>query len=391
MGSVYSVHDLELDEVVALKVLPAEAAHGELLERLKREVRLARRIASPHVCRLYDIVPLSGGARGLTMELLEGRTIAQLLRDELEVDYARFATWGAQIASGLEAVHQAGIVHRDLKPENIIITPQDQAVILDFGIARPVSGAGAENDAEEPMNPKLTQAGIIVGTPLYMSPEQLTHSGVSAKADLYSLGLILAELVTRTVPFEGRGYKELLQNRVLNAAPYSLRARAPQAPDFFAHVVDALLQPISDDRPASAAQVAQLLRSSSVPPVPVTEASQVPLTMPPEPSVLATPPQDGLLSAQLNPPPEPRPQQRPIVLGLLVLLIVALLLFALKEAPPEPAPEVVPLIVESPVGTVPSDAGVREVRADAGLLGKDGVVDKAPPTKYSPPPPIIEY
>ncbi|MCA9556275.1 MAG: serine/threonine protein kinase, partial [Myxococcales bacterium] len=254
MGEVYKVRDLELDEVVALKRIPRSLGSEANLERLRREVRLARRIASAHVCRIFDIVDLGEGERGLTMEVIDGMTLAEHLEAGLSVDYQRFARWGAQVADGLAAAHQLNIVHRDLKPENIMIRrADDQALLLDFGIARPPDDA--------PVDTRLTQAGMIMGTPLYMSPEQLANAPLDARSDLYSLGLILAELITGQVPHQGRTYHEILHLRVRLTDPYLLRDVDPGAPAGLADVVDHLLKQAPADRPEDAEQVKLRLRA----------------------------------------------------------------------------------------------------------------------------------
>lgn len=255
MGEVYKVRDKELDEIVALKRIPSETADSKQgLERLKREVRIARRIASPHVCRIFDIVDLGQGERGLTMGVIEGTTLSELMQQPMRTDYERFARWGADIADGLAAAHGLNIVHRDLKPENVMIqSADDRAVLLDFGIARP------QDDA--PTDPKLTQAGIIMGTPLYMSPEQLANGPLDGRSDLYSLGLMLAELVTGEVPLQGASYSEILDRRVRQTIVYRLGNVDPGVPQALGELVDDLLAQAPAARPGTATDVKARLRS----------------------------------------------------------------------------------------------------------------------------------
>ena len=227
------------------------------LDRLRREVRLARRIASDHVCRIFDIVDVGDGARGLTMAVVDGTTLSELIKSGLPLDYGRFAKWGAQIASGLAAAHQLEIVHRDLKPENVMIRIEDdRAVILDFGIAR------LQSDSDE-QDPRLTQRGIIMGTPMYMSPEQLGNGSLDGRSDLYALGLILAELITGRVPRSGRNYNELLKRRAFEPEAYDLRGVDPNVPDGLAEVINHLLASAADERPASAEAVIEPLRQQA--------------------------------------------------------------------------------------------------------------------------------
>ena len=252
MSEVYRVKDLELQEVVALKVLSSETGtvDKKLLERLRREVRLARRIASENVCRIFDIIDLGGGARGLTMALVEGDTLAALMKDSLAVDYARFARWGADIASGLAAAHELSIIHRDLKPQNVMVRHRDdRAVILDFGIAT----VHTDDDV------RLTQPGHLIGTPLYMSPEQLVTGPLDGRSDLYALGLILFQLVTGRLPHASEHYVELLKRRAFEPVPIDVRAERPGTPDSLASMIELLLQPSVNDRPRDAREVSEQL------------------------------------------------------------------------------------------------------------------------------------
>lgn len=283
MGEVYRVRDRELDEVVALKLIPQESATEiRSTERLKREVRLARKIASPHVCRIYDIVDLGDGQRGLTMALVEGTTLSEMMRGGVRVDYQRFARWGADVADGLAAAHELEIIHRDLKPENVMIRSDDRAVILDFGIA--FSGDHIDQSI------KLTQQGMIMGTPLYMSPEQLLNLPLDGRSDMFALGLMLAELVTGEVPMRGSSYPELVEKRVTKPTKYHLADIDPAVPRALADVVDELLVVVAKERPVEARFIAQRLRAfadGGVPPIEHLSkrpGTTLPITGPTEPA-----------------------------------------------------------------------------------------------------------
>jgi serine/threonine protein kinase len=253
MGEVYRVRDRELDEVIALKIIPkGSAVEMQSIERLRREVRLARRIASDHVCRIYDIADLGDGSRGLMMELIEGTTLAEMMKTGVKVDYPQFARWGAQICDGLAAAHGLSIIHRDLKPENVMIRPDGSAVILDFGIAR----------QEQPeKSDKLTQAGIIMGTPRYMSPEQLSNRPLDGRSDLYALGLILAELITGEVPRDGASYADILDARVVKDLDYAIAEKKPEIPQALAKIIDEMIRSAASERPATASRVRDQLRA----------------------------------------------------------------------------------------------------------------------------------
>ncbi len=254
MGEVYRVRDRELEEVVALKLLPRSAADDRVqLDRMRREVRLARRISSPRVCRIHDLVELPAGQRGVTMQLVAGRVLRQRMARGEPPDFAWIAGIGADIAEGLAAAHELGIVHRDLKPENVMVDDAGRAVILDFGIALQ-AGAG-------PREPRLTTQGMILGTPLYMAPEQLTAAPLDGRVDLYALGLVLGELCTGRVPFDATTYETLLSRRVIHPEAYDLLELSPEAPPRLVKLLERLLANDREHRPGSAAQVQQELQA----------------------------------------------------------------------------------------------------------------------------------
>src|SRR6202049_4331016 len=182
MGEVYRADDLTLGQPVALKFLPDEAARDQsLLERFKNEVRIARRVSHPNVCRVYDVGDMEGHTF-FTMEYVDGEDLASLLRrigrlpEDKALDIAR------QLCAGLAAAHTKGVLHRDLKPANIMLDGRGQVVITDFGLA-----GVADN---------IRGAEVRSGTPAYMSPEQLAGKEVSTRSDIYALGLVLYEVFT---------------------------------------------------------------------------------------------------------------------------------------------------------------------------------------------------
>ncbi|MFZ0772793.1 MAG: serine/threonine-protein kinase [Candidatus Sulfotelmatobacter sp.] len=182
MGEVYRADDLTLGQQVALKFLPDEAARDQaLLERFKNEVRIARRVSHPNVCRVYDVGDVEGHTF-FTMEYVDGEDLASLLRrigrlpEDKALDIAR------QICAGLAAAHAKGVLHRDLKPANIMLDGRGQVVITDFGLA------GVAD--------QIQGAEVRSGTPAYMAPEQLAGKEVSTRSDIYSLGLVLYEVFT---------------------------------------------------------------------------------------------------------------------------------------------------------------------------------------------------
>ena len=196
MGVVYRAFDREVGEVVAIKALRPELGGIDptLLERFKQELRLARRITHRNVVRTYDLGEVDG-VYYITMELVRGTTVAALIRDAGRLDVPATLTIGKQVCRALEVAHEEGVVHRDVKPQNLLVDPSGFLKVMDFGIARL---------AEHRSDPRqaLTAAGVVVGTPQYMAPEQLFAEPVDGRADLYATGAVLFECVTGRPVFE---------------------------------------------------------------------------------------------------------------------------------------------------------------------------------------------
>jgi serine/threonine protein kinase/tetratricopeptide (TPR) repeat protein len=191
MGRVYKAFDSEIKEFVALKILNSEITSGEgVIERFRNELKLARRIAHRSVCRMFDL-GRSGDTTYITMELVSGEDLKTLLRRVGQLPAKRTVAIAREVAEGLAEAHRLGIIHRDLKPQNIMIDRGGNAHIMDFGIARSVRGGG------------ITGTGVIIGTPDYMSPEQLEGKEADRRSDMYSFGAVLFEMATGETPFEG--------------------------------------------------------------------------------------------------------------------------------------------------------------------------------------------
>ena len=201
-SDVYEALDGALGVTVALKTLRPQLARSAVqLERFRREIQNARKVTHPNVCRIFDMGVHSAQGRDrffLTMELLPGRSLAQRLESGPAYDVVQALPVVAQIVDGLQAAHDAGVVHRDLKPGNIMLLPPpsgkvaDRAVITDFGIAI----------SDEQGDLRLTQTGDVVGTPEYMAPEQADLGPPLPASDIYALGLIIYEMLTRQLPFD---------------------------------------------------------------------------------------------------------------------------------------------------------------------------------------------
>jgi serine/threonine protein kinase len=203
MGVVFAARHLALDERVAIKVLaPAANGHQEALARLKREARILARVRNEHVVRVIDLGQLEDGAPFMVMEYLTGRDLGSLLEEQGRLGVETAVSYVLQALVALAAAHVNGVVHRDLKPENLFCTPGEGGgwtiKVLDFGISRlerPGQGSAAAS---------MTGPSAVMGTPLYMSPEQLRDArGVDARSDIWSIGVVLYELVTGVAPFSG--------------------------------------------------------------------------------------------------------------------------------------------------------------------------------------------
>ena len=192
MGEVYRVKDKTLDEEMALKVLKPEiAAHKDMIERFKNELKLSRKIAHRHICKMYDLNE-EEETPFITMEYVQGEDLKHSIRKKGKLKEKDAVAIAKQVCEGLAEAHSLGVVHRDLKSQNIMIDEKGNAKVMDFGIARSIEAAG------------LTQTGVMIGTPDYMSPEQAEGDEADQRSDIYALGVILYEMVTGGV-LHGKG------------------------------------------------------------------------------------------------------------------------------------------------------------------------------------------
>jgi HAMP domain-containing protein len=248
MGVVYRGLDRELQEPVAIKTLRPEALSGEpgALERFKQEIRLARKIAHRNVVRTYDLGEVSG-MYYLTMEYVEGMSLKQLITGRGKLPVPVTLTIGKQLCRALEVAHAEGVIHRDIKPQNMVVEPSGFLKVMDFGIARL---ANPPKDKQK----GITEAGMTIGTPDYMSPEQLTGSELDARSDLYSAGVVLYECLTGRVPFEADSTWSLIAKHLEEEVP-DPRALNAEVPEGLAVVVRKAMGKTPQERYQSAVEL----------------------------------------------------------------------------------------------------------------------------------------
>jgi serine/threonine-protein kinase len=219
MGEVYRAHDTKLNRDVAIKVLPDVFANDpERVARFHREAQSVAALNHPNIAAIYDLEE-THGAKFLVLELVEGETLADLLRrGPLPLDET--LNVAHQICEALEAAHEKGVIHRDLKPANVKVTPEGKVKVLDFGLAKALDSAPASSNLS--FSPTLslgaTQAGVVLGTAAYMSPEQARGSNTDARSDIFSFGCVLFEMLTGRAVFDGDTVSDVLAS-VLKSDP----------------------------------------------------------------------------------------------------------------------------------------------------------------------------
>ena len=237
MGEVLLGRDDRLDRQAAIKILPEKPDDNEQRrQRFLEEARSASAITHPNVCVIYDVGETDGGQPFIAMEYIDGNTLDELnstgpLTNELTTEFA------IQIADALQVAHEVGVVHRDIKPANVIINARGQAKVLDFGLAKRVD----ESPEESQKRLVETHEGQVLGTPSYMSPEQVMGQPVDGRSDIFSLGVVMYEMITGRQPFTGRALGETLQ-KICQATPESMAKYNDQVPQGLARIILKCLQ-----------------------------------------------------------------------------------------------------------------------------------------------------
>jgi serine/threonine protein kinase len=295
MGEVYRARDVRLGRIVALKVL-RQGADPELLHRLDREARAASALNHPNIVQIYDVGEAAGheGAHYVVMEHVEGETLRRRLAQG-PLLLPEILDLGSQLADGLAKAHRAGIVHRDLKPENLMVTPEGRLKILDFGLAKVVVAPLGGVEGGETLSRHGTQAGMLLGTLEYMSPEQAKGGPIDHRTDQFSVGLVLHEMATGRPTFRRDTPAQVLA-AVIERDPEPLRRVRPEIPEALESLVTRCLQKDPEQRFAKTDDLAMELaalagrsRSGSM--------------------VVALPPPPPAISAEIVPPPLPRPRE----------------------------------------------------------------------------------
>jgi eukaryotic-like serine/threonine-protein kinase len=242
MGAVYKVHDRELERVIALKVIRPELAQTpEVLNRFKQELIIARKVTHKNVSRIYDLAD-ADGVKIITMEFIDGRSLSSLLQEKGKLEPKEAAAVIVQVCRALEAAHAEGVIHRDLKPQNIMLDGHDRVIVMDFGIARSIEIGS------------MTQTGVLLGTPAYMSPEQAKGEELDARSDLFALGIIFYELLTGNSPYKAETALESLYKRTTQPVRPPIEV-APRIPKPLSDIAVRCLEIDKDKRYASATEI----------------------------------------------------------------------------------------------------------------------------------------
>jgi eukaryotic-like serine/threonine-protein kinase len=252
MGRVYKAYDKELDRTVAIKVVrEGVISQGDALKRFKQELVLASKISHRNILRIHDMGTV-GTLRFISMAYVDGSDLQHVIRDNPKMPLDRIMNFAKQIADALAAAHAEGVVHRDLKPQNLLVDKNDQIYVCDFGLAKSFE-EGAIG---------MTRTGAFLGTPRYMSPEQVEGKPADNRADLYAFGLILYEMVVGDVPFTGDSTLKVMYQRI-QEKPKSPKILKPDLPNWIVRIIMRCLERDAADRYQSAYEILADLQGSA--------------------------------------------------------------------------------------------------------------------------------
>ncbi|MFY9556935.1 MAG: protein kinase [Blastocatellia bacterium] len=255
MGEIFESYDTELQRTVAIKVLASKHLEDETMkQRFLREARMASQLNHPNIATIHEIGEASGNPY-IVMEYVEGQTVAERL-DAGPLEMREIFDIGIQSAEALAEAHERGVVHRDIKSSNIMITSRGKVKVLDFGLAKPLPVLSRASGKA-----RLTESGVLLGTVSYMSPEQATGRGeVTHVADIFSLGVVLYEMTTGRLPFDGETYFQTIE-AIKKRAPSPIKRHRKDAPDALAAIIERTLRKDVAERYQDAAEVARDLRA----------------------------------------------------------------------------------------------------------------------------------
>jgi serine/threonine-protein kinase len=266
MAIVYLARDRKLGRLVALKVLLPEVAAALGPDRFLREIQIAAKLSHPHILQLYDSAEIEGRLF-YVMPYVEGESLRQRLDRDGRLPVAEAVRFATEVAAALDYAHQQGIVHRDIKPENILLHT-GQAIVADFGIARAIDAAATEASSYS----EITATGVVLGTPRYMSPEQITGEPLDGRTDVYALGCVLYEMLTGAPPFTGSSAQAVLARHTVDPAP-PVRKRRAEVPAALERTIATALAKAPGDRFASAAAFRDTLTGAA--PAPASAVNRV--------------------------------------------------------------------------------------------------------------------
>ncbi len=301
MGAVYKATRLLIGDIVAVKVLhPEMMSLAQAGERFRREAQAAARLKHPNAVAIYDFGVTGDGLLYLIMELAEGQSLRDLIYQKGAMPPATALEIMRQACGALEEAHRQQIVHRDIKPDNMMIKQTaagPQVKVLDFGIAKLRDLTGTDS---------LTQTGSVIGTPHYMSPEQCLGEELDGRSDIYSLGVVLYEMLSGVAPFNGNTSREIISKQI-SAAPAPIRSIKPELPPAIEDVIKQVLAKDREDRPQTAVVLARMIENA----LKLSAETRTP----PQATVRVTPPENSLPRpvSQPSPPPfsPPGNPQRP--------------------------------------------------------------------------------